>query len=306
MDEDTENQIPIKDKTVSRRKFLQLTSALVGVGTLGACKIIDVNNTTPTPNIKIQLPDVPSAETLLKQTATAIEQKGEKSSFVEQAGFSKELFEKARQGTFLLTEVANDATRFGTTWLAESDGNIHYFVTNKHVVNGRNSFQLRAVRPYIDKQPFIPENISYAVHQNRDLAVMKCIGDFKTEIQPTPLKWQDDYSPNLNDEALLVGYPYDFHSEDEMKQTAKTSGEVVIINKAEPNLHWWRAKAILSGGSSGSPAVIEQDGQPLVIGTASGGNLDLLDVDDTHIQKQLVAVVYKLDIGQLINALKRH
>jgi len=54
---------------------------------------------TPTPT---EVPLTPVSE-LLKQTATAIAQNNEQTSFSESDGFTKEVFEKIRRGTYVIT-----------------------------------------------------------------------------------------------------------------------------------------------------------------------------------------------------------
>lgn len=86
--------------TLSRRRFLKLAGLgllEVGLGLTG-CRIVDVD--VP-PNVPKQ-DDVPA---LLEATATAIAQKGEQTSFIEQAGFSKELFERTRHSTYVMQTI---------------------------------------------------------------------------------------------------------------------------------------------------------------------------------------------------------
>jgi hypothetical protein len=318
----SDNEVEHTHPTLSRRKFLKILGAAAGVGTLAACKIVVVENgptqtsiapltptETNTPVQKTQLPDSQPIYEILQQTATAIAEKGEQTSFVEQAGFSKELFEKTRKGTFILAEIPNLKEgekilhlKFGTAWLAQSKDDVHYFVTNKHVVEGFTNGEMRLWRPQIDKKPFTPGKIAYALHQNRDLAVVKCTGEYAPETPAHPLSWKDNHDLKAGEEALVVGYPTDFFTADVLGVNASTAGEVVTINKTFPD--GWLAKASINGGSSGSSVVINNNGEPLVIGTAFARNDNVLDVDDTHTQKHPVVHVSELDIEQLINALK--
>src|SRR6266540_3958569 len=112
----------------NRRTFLKLAGfgAIEAGLALAGCKVVNVK-TTPSPTD----PDIPA---LLKATATAIADKGEQTSFVEQQGFSKELFEETRQATYIMEAINQEEGNKeyppvgkGTSWLIHAEGNDYYF-----------------------------------------------------------------------------------------------------------------------------------------------------------------------------------
>jgi hypothetical protein len=120
---------------------------------LTGCNLVNVNTGTTA-----QLPDV---STRLKATATAIAEKGEQDSFIEQPNFSKEFFQKVRQSTFVMQTIDQSKSNEGittysggTSWLLHSEGNDYYFATNRHNLKDFTNGQIRFWRPFIDTMPF--------------------------------------------------------------------------------------------------------------------------------------------------------
>src|SRR6266545_1234439 len=82
---------------------------------------------------------------------------GGQTSFVEQSGFTKELFEKTRQATYIMEAINQEEGNKeyppigkGTSWLIHAEGNDYYFATNKHNVEGFRVGHMKFWRPFID------------------------------------------------------------------------------------------------------------------------------------------------------------
>jgi len=289
---------------LSRRQFLKLaTFGSIEAGlALAGCRVINVE-TTPLPTG----PDVPA---LLKETAIAITAKGEQTSFVEQPGFSKELFQEVRQSTFVLQTLNTEKKGVtsgsgGTSWLIRKDGNTCYFATNRHVLENFKVGRLNFWRPFIDTQAFSPHDVAFALHPTQDLAVIKCSGKWTSAAPPQELEWRDDVQLKGGEQVLITGFPMEFgHRDDFSFRKDLTLGEVVTVGdnseasqeaKAKGE---WIAKGLVNHGSSGSAAVINLNGKPVAVGIIFGGS----GPDD---KRHPIIFGQKLSIGGLFDALQK-
>jgi hypothetical protein len=81
------------------------------------------------------------------------------------------------------------------------------------------------------------------------------------------LNWRDDIQLKKDDKILIAGYPSEFTRKEDVNFTnAFTQGEVLTVEKDSDANGKWNAKGLINHGSSGSPVVINKDGQPVAIG----------------------------------------
>lgn len=136
-----------------------------------------------------------------------------------------------------------------------------------------------------------------ALHPTLDIAVVKCIGNYTPDVPTQELAWRDDVSLKKGDEVLIAGYPDEFSKKGDINfREAFTLGSVLELDMDTDTNGQWTAKGLVNHGSSGSPAVINQNGKPVVVGMVFGRS------DPS--EKQPHVYGEKLDIAPLLNALK--
>ncbi|MEK7517543.1 MAG: serine protease [Patescibacteria group bacterium] len=270
---------------------------------------------TPTPR---QLPDAATVSDSLKQIRTNLEATGEQSYFIEKAGYTKEMFESVRRGTFMVEMTGEREIQGrkeiivarGTAWLALAESNTYYFVTNRHVtqlLEGVKMMGAKLWRPNLDTEMFIPTGVSIAASGDPhapDIAVLALKGDYHTTNPVKAIKWEDNVLLQKGDNVLIVGFPGEFKDEKKELGSYTHASITTIEENANPQTGAWFARALVNIGSSGSPVVVNKDGQEVAVGIVFGRNDLVLKNNDTETQKQPVVTGASLNIGYLINALK--
>src|SRR3989338_4386431 len=266
---------------------------------------------TPPPTPR-QLPDSPPASFFLKQTATVLEATGQRNSFREEAGFTKEMFESVKRATFIIEVWGEKETEgkkeiigmAGTGWLAQSENNTYYVVTNRHVVLPEDAKTTGVIlwRPNLDTEKFVPINFTIATTEDADIAVLKLQGDYHTTNPVEAIQWKDNVLLQKGDYDLIVGFPKEFRREN-IELDHNTLGSVITIENAFSHTDGWYARGLFNIGSSGSPVIVNKNGHLVTIGMLSGVGDVALKNNNTEIQKQPIALIRPLHIRDLINAL---
>lgn len=316
-EEENVPQIKPWNKKLTRRQFLKLTAEIGLTTALGGCKVERIVNNlatatpepvTPTP---YQLPDTPPASVSLKATATALETTGQQSSFREEAGYTKEIFEAVRHGTFIIEVIGEKETQegkkigvnAGTAWLAHSENDTYYVVTNRHVVELPEDEKRTVVklwRPGLDSEKFVPSKVTTATIGEADISVLKLQGKYNTTNPVKAIKWEDNFLLQTGNKALIVGFPGEFLGQ-KSELDSHTLGSVIDIDYVNPQ-GLWGSRALANGGNSGSPTVINKDGQAVVIGVIRARTDLVLKNNDGNYQKQPYVVGIPLNVRELINA----
>lgn len=286
---------PSESRGISRRSFvIGLTTGSVTLAAPGVLKRLSRSQSQESPSDR------------LKATATALEASNRQSSFYPERGFTDELFAQVQKGTVILKafeEITNSDGKKessfllgATAWLAREEknkeGSIFYFVTAGHVVQYADLTTAKVIiwRPGIDNEKFEIEVIATESKYNYDVGVIKCRGKSQTPELFRPLDFLDEAEPEVGSDLLIVGFPWEFANDPNyenfftMGQTAaiKRKGRPRRINigfsadedeefamgfgETDRNARRWLVDALIGSGNSGSPAVIDRSGKPLVIG----------------------------------------
>ena len=324
MSEDKSHSEP---KKITRRQFISSAAAGGALGFLGglALKINVIkapttstsdapptNKPTPIPietQTPVEIPITPISQ-LLQQTATAIAQNNEESSFREGGGFTQEIFEKIRRGTYVVNIFFEDKSTpatdgkgtgrvgRGTAWLAAVDKDSYYFVTNRHVAKQNEVSEINLWRPNVDQRKIVAKNFKITFYETVfDLAVIKCTGIHIPDETREVLNWRDNASLQKGDKLLIVGFPQEFYNlNSDMKHSTLGS----IVTAAEP-INGTRPLGITSGltnfGSSGSPVVALSGKIPEVVGIAFA-NTNSAIIDG---KRQPATLINTLAVQNLIN-----
>ena len=259
----------------SERRTLSRRSLLAGMGILASPLILALDplvrpegapsQPPPTPS---STPDIPNNASLLLATATSLRNNGEQSSFREEGLFTREFFERVRRSTFTYELTGNKKTVLGTAWTARRDGDVYYVVTNHHAMQeSGNKRNINLWRPGIDGGKLSHKILEIAMAtQGPDLAVIKLQGKFVNSAPPEPIQWRDGHVFTKNEKVLITGFPTDFKKRDTPNDYF-AMGSVVSVEDFDPNSKVWGAFGLANNGSSGSPAVINHNGEPLAVGT---------------------------------------
>jgi hypothetical protein len=268
-----------------------------------------------------ELPPEMHFDTALYGTATALDLKDKQSSFVEEGGFTEEMFESVRKGTFLIQvtgeltsgpEKGQVKTADGTGWLAKkSDGSI-YLVANRHLLKFEN-MNIRSVsvwRPGIDKAAFTYPwtRCEISTSEEFDVGVLKCpdLSNLAkaTESEPTALDFIDNAQLENGQPLLMVGFPHNFFISKNDTFDSRTLGSVIVKEKDyyfDKQRAWW-ARGLSSGGGSGSPIA---NNQLKIVGMMYASGESEVKVNDTNQQVQNVLAFTPLDVNGLIASLDK-
>lgn len=253
------------------------------------------------------------ARVALQATATALKETNQQSSFKENAEFSREIFEQVKQGVFAVNISIERDTPNGfekinarsTGWLAKTDNDEHYIVTNGHSFpDGYKINGISIGRPSTDKELLTSSQFSYVTSKDPDIALIKLKGKFTPRV--LSLNWQDNFAFSPKAQILVVGFPLPFERSSGILDFA-TSGETgQVILPLDNKKTKWIARAFVTGGSSGSPVVVLIDNNPTVVGImyATSNKVDL-QISETEIQNQEPAIFTSLQLTPLINALNQ-
>ena len=222
------------------------------------------------------------------------------------------MFESVRRGTFII-EILNEkeiegkkeiTLMIGTGWLAQSENNTYYVVTNRHAAlpEGAKTIGVKLWRPNLDTEKFEPTNFSIETTKGPDIAVLKLQGIYDTKNPVEAIQWEDNVLLQKGDKALIVGFPKEFRREN-IELDHNTLGSVITIEDTIPEKGEWYTRGLINVGTSGSPAIINRDGHAVVVGIIFGIADKVLKNNDTEIQKQPIGFGRSLNIGNLINAL---
>ncbi|HTK03455.1 MAG TPA: trypsin-like peptidase domain-containing protein [Alphaproteobacteria bacterium] len=313
----------------NRRQFVKGLAAGLGLGVAAGLGIDQIFTSSTSPDKQkeevsksnrlgygtpVPLSPEPEVEQVLNQTATAVIGKGETSSFVETPEFSKKLFEKVRQSTFIVEIEGHtrDATvtNIGSGWIADLHDGSKVLVTNRHhytyVENGKvfpfekiNSIQIW--RPGIDKQRVALSEFNIFKMDLPDLAVAKFNIFENVETPIEGLKYRDGVVPSKNSDILVVGYPAQFRDPTKPLWSITMGSAVKILQDFDPTRGEWYAHGPVSGGSSGSVAVIEENGEPLAIGIVFASGRGTMAQSGAANQEKNFIVGIPLSIDTLVN-----
>lgn len=299
-----------KQARISPKEALaRLAGALGLIASLGLYAIIHeiVNasdqaspTATATP---VTVPGVPYSAVLLSQTATALNQEGLRTSFKEESGFTKEMFEEARRGTVLLRIMGDKKNsdgytegHEGTGFVLKHDNDSTYIITNKHLFLGiGEAMGVSIWRPGLDKEKYSPTFFTWSritgEDLNEDIAIIKFGGNWKPE---TPLA-NIDYIENEglgNKKLLVVGFPGPF-TDGRDNSEALVLGSVMPVGTQNDSItKTWTARGLSAPGSSGSPAFFLKDNKLQLAGIVT----TIIGGIDTGIRE--------LELKQLLDALK--
>lgn len=266
---------------VTRRTFL--TAAMAMAAMLKACRIeattsrkqpnsLPSNNATSEVITATPYPNDPAPDVALRQTATAIAKKGENTSFVPDKEFSKEFFERVRQAAFIV-EVdgkvdGNPVGGIGSGWLAKNNKGKFVLVTTDHQFANKGEItSLRLWRPGIDTQKIEPTR--FVIHSFPAVDQAVTIIDIPEGIEPIEGL---DYKPNTtrlkkDTDVLVAGFPSEFYDEqDKFNKTPIMGSHLKVEENANIQTGEWLTRGDANGGTSGSVAVINENGLPLAVG----------------------------------------
>lgn len=249
---------------ISRRFLIKL-----GILSMGGYVIFEMKNilSGPVPDYQV-----------LQSTLEAMQRDGRRDSFVPEGEFTREIFETVQNATYrlVLQRDGDGVAEAGTAWCAAIEENSLYLVTSKHVVlktdqNGSLYDSVFFARPNIDADYMSPSSsVIFALHPERDLAVLRVKLDEKTVSNLSSLAFKDEVTLDKGDKAMFVGFPGLFSKEKGAESyTGGSIGEVVYGADGRMTL-----TATAYGGFSGSPLVVVRDDLPLVVGTVTDKSND--------------------------------
>jgi hypothetical protein len=289
---------------ISRRDFLKLAGlgagVLAGGGILHAIRAIGGDR----PQNQSEARSTPHpVSDYIRQTQTAMESNNSRTSFVEGNGFSKEIFDRVCNSTFIIDMVIQDDEYIATAWLAKVEGDSKYFVTCKHDIPDWNTLkEVRLCRPGIDNSVFASSNVEVA-SSNRDIVVLKVGGNYQTSTPLEPMNFQDNRNLSSETGILVVGFPMEFMNVNQL-QNSQTMGTVVKVEDGHFSLFngSLAVKAAISFGVSGSPVIVNEAGNAKVVGVAYGRS-DTVFPGDKNISPALF--IERLNIEPLMDSLRQ-
>lgn len=256
------------------------------------------------------------SEQILRATALAIP-KEKRSQFTEKGKFTKEIFDQCCRGTFALgtfrkwPNARGGLVVGGTCWLAGIDKGYYYFVTNKHVLSpdfckNTSIDKVEIWRPNIDDKRYIPSVMEVAASSVRDLAVLRCEGNFPTLQINDTLNWGDNVHLKKGQQILTIGFPEAFKDIKNPNNFLTSASYVKVDEYLDPKLGVWLASGFIAGGGSGSPAIdVDAVGKPRVIGIVYAGNENVIVGNLFFEKKENVVYGYELDVGSLIKLFQK-
>lgn len=216
------------------------------------------------------------SEIHLALTATAVAEKG--NNFIAEPGFNNEFMTKTHNGTFLvrystLKENKNGEKQLmkysGSSWVVAATDEQLCIVTNKHVVSPEDSDPINSVllaRLQKDRSFVRYKVLAQADSDNYDASLLVLERPKGRTIKDeVVLKYKDDQV--LDGKAMAVGYPSIFYGDDKAIN-GSVWAHVIDIREEEG---YFIAAATNGHGSSGSPVVINKNGEPIVVGMIFAG-----------------------------------
>lgn len=256
-------------------------------------------------------------EPALRATATAVAKTGAKTTFVPEGVYTEKFIEHVRRGTFIIGVTTQSTDKSSgekitergsaTAWLAEQKNGELYFVTNRHVIDNvfyhkligdlsteNSSVQINGFyRPYIDTDMYEPDGADFLVEEtDKDMAVIKCKGNYESETPLEILPWVDHYTVKTGEKMVVAGFPGALYSQSDRNHMLSGSvNEVISVNKDD-----WAINGIVHKGGSGSPVFTESKGKPVAVGLVYDCDLFLL-------KDRILA--YPLNLAQSIDNLSK-
>lgn len=242
------------------------------------------------------------SEIHLALTATAVAEKG--NNFIPESGFNNEFMTKTHNGTFVIryttyTEGEDGEKQLkqysGSTWVVAASEKQLCVVTNRHVVSPEASDPINSVllaRLQKDRSFVRYKVLAQADSDTYDASLLVLERPKGRTIKDeVVLKFKDDQ--DLDGKAMAVGYPSIFYGDDKAIN-GSVWAHVIEIRKEQG---YFIADATNGHGSSGSPVVINKNGEPVVVGmiyAGAGNGDDILFVTPLDIGKLMKEASSKL------------
>lgn len=294
---------------MSKEHQIELTPTKIWAGLLGLMSIALLTNGLQSAPALYQGTPEPydPGEPYLSQTATALAGTPEgqlRTQFKPEKGFSREMFETMRRGTFIVrysgfVKGEGDGqigTAYGTGWLAKDGLENKYFVTNRHVIMSPDmEIDFKAVymlRPGIDRQWIRAWVEGKSVSANYDVGVLRLRFDVnKKYTKPLEFFEFEDNADMDKARALGVGFPADFHGSNPLRSSVWGN----VVNIEEDNDGFF-AVGISGKGASGTPVAKIVNGKIVVIGMIYAGTED-------YKTREVHMLIDPLDVGDHIERL---